>query len=206
MQDKIGRVGLIARFKPLHNGGALMLESVCEKAYHVVIGIGSSNKYNARNPFTVDESKEMIDRFLAGRFSNYSFVSVPDFGHIPEYSDGQKWREYILENYGELDHFITSNDYVRKLLEKDYDIIHPASLIPKEKQFMLRATQVRVEIARDGNWKDLVPEKVAEYLEEKALVGRFRKEFGLETIAAMIDQNYSGHEDASQEKAHVGEV
>lgn len=204
--DKLGRVGLIARFKPLHNGGALMLEAVCERAGHVVIGIGSCNKYNARNPFTADESKDMVDKFLTGRFSNYSFISVPDFGHIPKYSDGQMWREYIFNTYGELDHFVSGNDYVSELLKNNYDIIHPASLISRDKQVRLRATEVRIEMARFGNWKELVPENVAGYLESSGLVDRFRREFGLETLGEMFEGNYSERESVDQEKSHVGEI
>ena len=91
---KLGRVGVIGRFKPLHNGGALMLDAICENADHVVIGLGSSNKYNLRNPFTGDESAGMIEAYLSPRFSNYELIHVPDFGHIQEFSDGKKWKEY----------------------------------------------------------------------------------------------------------------
>lgn len=56
----LGAVGFIGRFKPLHNGAALALETLCEQADKVKIGIGSVNKYNLRNPFTAEESQEMI--------------------------------------------------------------------------------------------------------------------------------------------------
>ena len=114
---KFKRVGLIGRFKPLHLGGAVMLECVCENAEHVVIGIGSSNKYNVRNPFKAHETKDMINAFLSTRFSNYEIIYVPDSGHIPEFKDGQKWRKYVLEYFGKLDCFISGNDYVRELLK-----------------------------------------------------------------------------------------
>jgi nicotinamide-nucleotide adenylyltransferase len=173
---KLGRVGLVGRFKPVHNGAAVMLESICEQADHVVIGLGSCNKYNMRNAFTADESQAMIEAFLSQRFTNYSFVHVPDSGHIPEHRDGKKWKEFIKSNYGNIDHFVSGNDYVRSLLEKDYKMVQPGSLVPEEKWVYLRATEVRVEMAKGDDWKQLVPDAVAEYLEKNKLVERFREE------------------------------
>lgn len=93
MQNNLGRVGVIGRFKPLHNGAAVLLESLCEKSDHVLIGIGSSNKYNIRNPFTSDETKDMIELFLKEKFTNYEIIKIPDFAHIPGCENGQQWRK-----------------------------------------------------------------------------------------------------------------
>ena len=93
---KLGKTGLIARFKPLHNGAALMLEQVCMQADHVIIGIGSCNKYNARNPFTADESRAMVDLYLRQRFSNYEFINVLDYGQIQAYKNGRRWRAEVI--------------------------------------------------------------------------------------------------------------
>ena len=59
--------------------------------------------------------------------------------------------------------FVSANNYVSKLLSEDYKIIHPASLIPSEKWILVRATEVRVEMAKSGNWKRLVPNVVVNY-------------------------------------------
>jgi cytidyltransferase-like protein len=201
---KLGRAGTIGRFKPLHNGGAVMLETVCSMAEHVIIAVGSVNKYNARNPFTAEESKAMIDASLGKRFSNYSVMFIPDFGHLPEYRDGQKWRNHALEQFGELDYLVTGNDYVADLFRSDYKIIHPGVLIQREKQIMLRATEVRVEMAKAGNWEKLVPEEVAEYIKKNGLDKRFRQEFGLETLA-MADL-YWLPETREQEMHHAQEA
>ncbi len=205
---KLGKVGVIGRFKPLHKGGAVMLESICEQAEHVTIGIGSSNKYNARNPWTAEESQAMIDAFLSPNFSNYSFVHVRDFAHLkPEYRDGQRWKQEILSLFGSLDAFVNGNDYVDSLLRPDYRIIHPAEFIPEEKQIMLKATQVRVAMAQGGDWKQFVPDPVAKYLEGNNLVERFRKEFGLQTLVQLASgEDYRLHEDADAEKNHTYEV
>lgn len=197
-----GRVGLVGRFKPLHNGGALMLESICEAAEHVVIGIGSSNKYDARNPFTAEESRQMIDQTLSKKFSNYSFVFLQDYGHIPEFADGSKWKSEAVKVYGNLDAFVSGNEYVKKLLEDEYKIVHPSELIPKEKWLWLNATMVRVEMARGDLWKKMVPEPVANYLQDKKLIERFRQEFGLQTLVELI-HNYDSPKNLEQERQKV---
>lgn len=205
---KLGKVGVIGRFKPLHKGGALMLEHVCEQAEHVIIGIGSSNKYNARSPWTAEESQAMIESFLAPNFSNYSFVHVPDFAHLKlEYRDGQRWRQEVLSLFRSLDAFVTGNDYSANLLQPDYKIIHPGDMIPPERWIMMRATQARVAMAQGGDWQQFVPDPVVEYLEKDKLVERFKKEFGLQTLVQLAgDGDYRALENADTERDHTYEV
>ena len=64
MNKQLGRVGLVGRFKPLHIGGFNLLDEACKKSDYVIIGIGSVNKYNSRNPFTPVETRQMIQRAL----------------------------------------------------------------------------------------------------------------------------------------------
>lgn len=207
METNLGRVGVIGRFKPLHNGAAVLLESLCEKAEHVVIGIGSSNKYNLRNPFTARETEAMINAFLSDRFGNYEIIKVPDFAQIPGCKDGQEWRQFILGRFGEFDYFVSGNDFVRKLLQNDYPLLYPGDVVPKEKHVLLRATRVRYEIATYQNWQALVPGSIAKYLTDKKLVGRFREEFGLQTIASVTSGvNYDSDESAKQEQLHAREI
>ncbi len=207
IEKTLGRVGVVGRFRPLHIGASTMLECICEQAEEVIIGIGSSNKYNLRNPFTVEETREMINLYLEPRFSNYSFLEVPDFAHLPEYADGKRWTEYMLEHYGKLDNFVNGNSYVKQLLQPHYDVIHPATLIPPEKHIWVKGAIVRMEMAKSGNWKALVPEVVGEYLEKNGLVERFKREFGLQALAQLYSgDDYRAHESAGKEKEHTTET
>lgn len=203
MKD-LGLVGVIGRFKPPHLAGQVMLESLCERADKIVIGIGSSNRYNARNPFTAQESQEMIESFLSKRYDNYIFVHIPDFGHIPEYADGQQWKEYARVALGTLDHLVSGNDYVTALLNVDYHIIHPNTIIPQEKHIDLRSSLVRLVMARNEQWEQLVPVEVAEYITSKKLDERFRQEFGHIILTEYAQgKDVMGHENAIAEKKNV---
>lgn len=177
MQKDLGLIGTVARFKPVHNGHAAMLESMCERADRVIIGLGSANRYNAKNPFTPQESREMIETILSPRFSNFSFIEVPDL------DNGPRWREMVKGLYGNLHHFVVENDYVQSLLKDDYSLILPVTLVPVERRVPLSATMVRRAMAMAGPWESMVPLPVASYIKDRSLDARFRQEFGLATLA-----------------------
>jgi nicotinamide-nucleotide adenylyltransferase len=43
---------MVARWKPVHRGHAVVLRALSDRAEQALIGIGSSNRYDSRNPFT----------------------------------------------------------------------------------------------------------------------------------------------------------
>jgi nicotinamide-nucleotide adenylyltransferase len=170
------RIGMVARWKPVHLGHLPVLHALCEQAEHALIGIGSSNRYNARNPFTVDETTDMLNLVLAS-YDNYTLIPVPDL------DDGPRWRLMILDLFGPLDAYVTANPYVAHLLIEDYDLIKPVALVAEAHRIAVDGTMVRLEMARGGDWQALVPPEIAHYILENQLDERFRREFGLETLA-----------------------
>ena len=169
-------IGMIARWRPVHLGHAAVLHGLCDAATQVRIGIGSANRYNARNPFTVDETRDMIDLVLRGR-THYEVMAVDDL------DDGPRWREQVCGLFGPLDVFVSDNPYVTQLMREVYPIIRPITLVPPDQRLPLDGTQVRQAMARGENWQRLVPASVAEYICANKLDERFRREFGLQTLA-----------------------
>lgn len=177
---------MIARWKPVHLGHRPVLETLCARAETALIGIGSANRYDLRNPFTAVETRAMIDLVLVGR-DNYRLLEVDDL------DDGPRWRAMVVELLGELDVFVTDNPYVASLLAEDYRVIRPVTLIAESDRVPIDGTLVRRRLARGEDWRELVPEAVADYMEREGLDDRFRREFGLETLAL----------DAGMEGTHV---
>ncbi len=167
---------MIARWRPVHLGQAPVLRALCERATVALIGIGSSNRYNVRNPFTADETADMIRLVLADR-ANYTLIPVPDL------DDGPRWRTMVQELFGRLDLFVTDNPYVASLLNDAYQVIRPIVLVPEEDRAPVEGSRVRREMARGDGWRELVPVEVAAYIIKHQLDERFRREFGLETLA-----------------------
>jgi nicotinamide-nucleotide adenylyltransferase len=175
-EERFGRIGMVARWKPVHLGHAAVLRSLQRRARQVVIGIGSSNRLNARNPFTALETRDMLLRILADP-ARVALLEVPDL------DDGPRWRAMVVDMFGSLDVFVTANPYVAGLLGDDYRILRPVDLVPPEERVPIDGTRVRREMARGDGWRALVPDEVAAYIVEHDLDRRFRDAFGLETLA-----------------------
>lgn len=176
MTKPFTRIGMVARWRPVHLGHLPVLEALCQQATTALIGIGSSNRYNARNPFTLEETTAMLELVLAAE-SNYTLLPIPDL------DDGPRWRAMILELFGPLERFVTDNPYVANLLKEDYHVIRPVHLVPPTRQIPLDGTMVRRAMARGEAWEQLLPPEIATYITTHQLDARFRREFGLETLA-----------------------
>lgn len=175
----VERIAMVARWKPVHLGHAAVLRGLSDAAQHALIGIGSSNRHDADNPFSAAETQDMIRRVLAGR-DNYSLFEVPDLGN------GPKWRllvrdlieEQLATRGGRLGAFVTANDYVRDLMQGIYPVVHPIVIVAPRDRTRLTGTAVRKAMLQGGDdWRRLVPRCVADYLDEHNLVERFRREF-----------------------------
>lgn len=176
LTNKVDRIGMIARWRPVHLGHAPVLRALCDRASEAFIGIGSSNIYDVRSPFTLKETIDMIQIVLADR-QNYSLIPIPDL------FDGPRWRIMVLEMFGALDLFVTENPYVASLLSEDYQVVRPVTLVSEDERVAIDGSLVRREMARGNDWQHLVPREVADYITAKGLDERFRREFGLETLA-----------------------
>ena len=81
----VGRVAMIARWKPVHLGHAAVLEGLVAAGREVWVGIGSSNKHDADNPFTPEETAAMI-RAVIGEPPHVRIFEVPDLGDPPRWA------------------------------------------------------------------------------------------------------------------------
>jgi len=172
----LNRIAMVARWKPVHLGHQAILHALCNRGEEILIGIGSSNRYNLRNPFTLEETKSMIELVIS-HYNNYKLISVPDL------DDGPRWRLMIKDLFGDLNLFVTDNPYVTDLLKEDYRLTRPVDLVPSGQQMLVDGTMVRLVMARGGDWESRVPKSVADYIKSNHLDERFRREFGLQTLA-----------------------
>jgi hypothetical protein len=116
-------------------------------------------------------------RLILKDWENHTLLLVPDL------DDGPRWRESVVNLFGPLDLFVSNNPYVWELLKDDYTLMRPVDLIPKEERTPIDGTQVRHAMASDQNWQEFVPEEIADYICSNQLDVRFRREFGLQTLA-----------------------
>ena len=180
---KINKIGMVARWQPVHLGHAAVLKALCRRAGHLEIGIGSANVSDYRNPFTLQEVTDMLNIALEGH-DNYRLVPISDL------HNGPLWREMVMDLFGDLDVFVSENPYVHSLFDSIYPLAHPVTFVPPAEQVAVSGTLVRRRMARGENWAYLVPPKVAAYIKEHQLDERFRREYGLQTLAleTMIEE------------------
>ena len=166
---RLARVAMIARWKPVHLGHAAVLRALDSLAGELLIGLGSSNRLDARNPWTADETAQMLRLVLGDRAR---ILPIPDVG------DGPRWRRNVLDLLGSLDLFVTANRYVRDLLAGDYPVVHPVHLVPPEERVPVDGQAVREAMARGEGWRQLVPPEIAAWLDREDRLERFRRDFG----------------------------
>ncbi|HDQ70863.1 MAG TPA: hypothetical protein ENN19_02070 [Chloroflexi bacterium] len=177
--DQLERIGMVARWQPVHRGHAAILRALCACAAQAMIGIGSANRHDARNPFSLEETSDMI-RLVLDEHENYTLVPVPDL------DDGPRWRAMLVDLLGPLDLFVTDNAYVASLLAGDYRIARPIELVPTEARVAVDGTMVRREMAKGDGWRELVPQTIGDYIADGQLDERFRHEFGLQVLATDV--------------------
>lgn len=199
--QEYNQLGFIGRFRPFHIGAFELLYTGCKKAQEVIIGIGSANKYNERNPFTANEAQEMIDAALKPHVSNYRFVQIPDSGHLPGGENGKIWIPTIKREFGTLDAMVSGNPYVQSLLANHYKTIQPKEIMQPQALIPIKATIVRNALVNDANWQQYVPPQVATYIQQNGLDRRIREEFG----EKLINQTNIPHleETHDEEQRHV---
>lgn len=175
-----GTLAMVARWKPVHAGHAAVLRGLVASRARVLIGIGSCNRYDADNPFTMAETAEMI-RLVVG-----DAVTIFD---MPDYGNGPRWRAHlldVLDGLGPVDAFVTANPYVRDLMRERCEVVHPVTFVPPEERVRVDGTMVRAAMAWGDAWEHLVPDAVAGFLKSNGLVERFVREFGEQTRRAHV--------------------
>jgi len=158
---------LIGRFQPFHLGHLEAVNFALSKVEQLYIGIGSSNKSNQpRNPFTVEERKQMIlsslDKNIIKRVSIYE---------IPDLDDHSKWVNSVDEIIPNYDKVFSNDDFTHSLYEKKGKELIPVVL---KSRSSLSGTNIRRLIQTDGNWRDLVPEGTKNILLKNDVKNRLR--------------------------------
>jgi bifunctional NMN adenylyltransferase/nudix hydrolase len=87
----------VMRLQPLHVGHKLLIDRALEEASIVLVGIGSIDKKDERNPFTFGERKEMIFALYGGE-ARLKVFGLRDI----EAKTKSDWVEYVLSEIDRL--------------------------------------------------------------------------------------------------------
>jgi len=141
----------IGRFQPLHKGHLYALRYVAKGHGKFLVIIGSAQKEDKRNPFSVGMRKKMLQAALKANGLQAKIKILKD------YRSNAKWvREFRKIAKGAK--FVHSNNpLVKRLCRRAGYKIVP---IPFYKRYKYYATLIRERMKNKRSWKHLVPKEV----------------------------------------------
>ncbi|MEM1565935.1 MAG: nicotinamide-nucleotide adenylyltransferase [Candidatus Bathyarchaeia archaeon] len=159
----------VGRFQPFHKGHLQVIKEILDEVDELIIVVGSA-QYSHRldNPFTTGERLVMIRKALEEEKMDLSriwIVPVPDV-HIH-----MVWVSAV-EGYTPRFDVVYSNEPLTRRLftEAGYEV----KPIRFHKREVYSATEIRERMLKGGNWEELVPKSVAEFIKEIGGVERLK--------------------------------
>jgi nicotinamide-nucleotide adenylyltransferase len=148
----------IGRFQPFHEGHYAMVERIGEEVDELVVGIGSADQsHTVRNPFTAGERIMMITKTLADL--DIITYAVP----IEDLNRNSVWVSHVQSMSPRFEVAFSNNPLVVRLFEEAGIEVRQSPMYRREE---FEGTEVRQRIAADGDWEELVPDAVAEVIDE----------------------------------------
>ncbi|MCY0867941.1 MAG: nicotinamide-nucleotide adenylyltransferase [Desulfurococcus sp.] len=164
------RVLFPGRFQPFHKGHLTAVKKLLEEFDEVVVLIGSAQEgFTCRNPFTAGERVEMITRLFKEEsiFDKSWLIPVPDL-HMP-----MAWTTHVLSIVPRIDSVASGNPHILYLFKWLGLNTIRVQLVEPERY---RGEYIRRLIAEGSSeWRLLVPEAIAGFIEEIGGVERIRE-------------------------------
>ncbi|MCD6229950.1 MAG: nicotinamide-nucleotide adenylyltransferase [Candidatus Diapherotrites archaeon] len=161
MEKEEPKTGLfIGRFQPFHNGHLKAVERILEACEKLVIIIGSAQDENtSKNPFSAKQRTEMIEAALEdAKIPGNRYFIVP----IKDCQSHGEWMESIERACPDFEVVFTGNAFVKALfLSKGYKV-QDIEIFDG-----ISSTKIRQNIKENIEWKHLVPEKIAQFIEDR---------------------------------------
>jgi len=149
----------IGRFQPFHKGHLKVVANLLNKVEELIILVGSSQySHTINNPFTTGERITMI-RLALNEASiepnRYIIVAAPD---VEMHSI---WVSHII-SYSPNFQIIFSNEPLTRYLftEAGFEV----KFISFYKRAMLSATEIRKRMLSGGDWEELVPKSIVQFI------------------------------------------
>lgn len=156
----------IGRFQPYHLGHQAVLEKIALEVEEIVIVIGSAQEsHTPENPFTGGERMEMI-------YAALSECSLREHCYVTPLQDIQRnsvWVSHLQSMVPSFEAVYSNNPLVVQLIsEAGIEIRNP----PMYQRELFSGTAIRKLMTENGDWKKLVPDAVATFIEETGGVER----------------------------------
>lgn len=159
MKYKLGLV--IGRFQPFHKGHQYLIEESLKISEKIIIGIGSANKSDAKNPWNWEERKKVIAAFLK---HEGLYTKVKDIIPLYDNPDDDVWFQNLVKAAGSFDVTIGNNPWNNGIIER-HGI--PALTIGFKNRDKWEGVQIRDLMSKKGKWEDRVPKHLVKHIISK---------------------------------------
>jgi len=167
MSDKMKAL-FLGRFQPFHLGHFRVIENTVKEADYIIIAMGSAQKsHSSSDPFTSGERYEMISRTMkAHGIQNYHIVLLED---INRYS---LWVSHVVSHSPKFDAVYAHNPLsIRLFREAGFEVVK----LDLHRPATYSGTEIRRRIKEEKEWRDLVPDQVAQVIDEIDGVERIKE-------------------------------
>ncbi len=163
----------IGRFQPFHNGHMAIVRKMETECDVIMIGVGSAqDELRPENPLSGGERITMIRRTLESEgIHNFEIYPIPDINCYPA------WPHYVRGILPSFDRIYANSGVVKRLFNSIRVEVVEVEPINRD---VWRGTEIRRRIIDGEKWEDLVPNAVAEYLEEVNMKERIKPVYGFE--------------------------
>ncbi len=156
------------RFQPFHLGHLHAIMEISKKNYDIIIVVENAGESFTKNdPLTAGERIEMIWETLRDiDLKNYIIVPMKNIENNAE------WVNHLKAMLPEFHVCFSNNDLVKILMENAGITVKPIDFLNREKY---QGRIIRETIAKNGEWKDLVPEKVYNFIKSRKIDERIKR-------------------------------
>jgi nicotinamide-nucleotide adenylyltransferase len=168
VDNQIIRGLMIGRFQPFHKGHLYLSNQIFQECDELIIAIGSAQfNYIYKDPFTAGERVLMIHAALSE-----SKIDLTRCYVIPIVNDenNARWFAHLKSMVPSFNILYSGNEFVTNLVSQEIKIKKP--LFAKKNEY--NGTNIRKQMTRMQNWKNLVPNAVFRIIEEIGGVTRLK--------------------------------
>lgn len=187
---------LVGRFQPFHKGHLFLIKKSLAESEKIVIGIGSANIHDDKNPLDYETREKIIKSvFYKEKILDKLAKIVP----LDDYFDDEKWRSNLSKKVGRFDIVVGNNEWVNRILESKG---HKISRYGYFKRYLYEGERIRNLMAEKKKWQDRVPKYLVNFLKYAMIdIRPFRQV----VLGGTFDNFHIGHIKLLEKAFEVGE-
>ena len=142
---------LIGRFQPFHFGHLYLIRRALAASDRLIIGIGSSNMTNVKNPLSWRLRKKMLERVIKEEKLDGKIKKIIP---LKDFFNDEKWLNNVLKRTGGFDFAVGNNDWVNRIMKKGRKEV---MTVPYYKRYLYEGEKIRGLISNAKPWESRVP-------------------------------------------------